>query len=215
MASSSPRPGRPKGSDPDRRRADLLEAAETLFSEKGFDGASMGEIAEAAGVTKAMVRYYFGDKLSLYSAVLDAIVTEVLDDLVERLGETPEAGGFERYVGAFARAIMARPSFGQMLLRDYLDGRTLSRPETLMTLRRFMDMTTTVYGHGREAGEHRSMDPHQLHLMIVGAAMYFSVTGRFRAQISETQRLSLDEDAYIDALADTLTRGLAADRLGD
>src|SRR5258705_13666757 len=47
----------------------IMEAAEKLFSEKGFDGSSVRDIAETAGVNLAMISYYFGSKEKLMEAM--------------------------------------------------------------------------------------------------------------------------------------------------
>ncbi|GHO93322.1 TetR family transcriptional regulator [Reticulibacter mediterranei] len=49
----------------------ILEAAETVFAEKGYDGASLQEICDLAGVTRGLPNYFFGSKEKLYHAVLD------------------------------------------------------------------------------------------------------------------------------------------------
>ena len=67
--SSRPALGRPK--DPAKRAA-VLEAAQQLFSEQGFDGVSMDQIAQTAGVSKLTVYSHFGDKDGLLSAVVRA-----------------------------------------------------------------------------------------------------------------------------------------------
>lgn len=75
--SKSPRgPGRPKGRRPGRPRdgADLrdeiLDKAELIFSDVGFSGAKMRDIAAEAGVNQALVRYYFGSKQDLFDEVV-------------------------------------------------------------------------------------------------------------------------------------------------
>ena len=52
----------------------ILTAAEKLFAQLGYDGASMSMIAKEAGVPKANVHYYFNNKTSLYETVLERIV---------------------------------------------------------------------------------------------------------------------------------------------
>ena len=63
------RPPKRAGTDLDTR-ADILSAARRVFARRGFDGASLREVAEAAGVNKAMIYYHFRDKVDLYRAVL-------------------------------------------------------------------------------------------------------------------------------------------------
>lgn len=55
----------------DERRQQLLHVAMRLFSEKGFSGTTTKEIANAAGVSEAMVFKHFANKDELYSAILD------------------------------------------------------------------------------------------------------------------------------------------------
>ena len=49
----------------------LLEAASRLFSQRGFDATSVRDICLEAGVNNALVNYHFGDKRSLYHAVIE------------------------------------------------------------------------------------------------------------------------------------------------
>ncbi|NLA68891.1 MAG: TetR/AcrR family transcriptional regulator [Gammaproteobacteria bacterium] len=63
-----PAPGRPK--DPAKRAA-ILEAAEDLFLEHGFEGVSMDQIANRAGVSKLTVYSHFGDKDALFIAAVE------------------------------------------------------------------------------------------------------------------------------------------------
>lgn len=78
-------PGRPK--DPEKRAA-ILDAAQRLFPERGYDGVSMDAIAQAAGVSKLTVYSHFEDKESLFGAA----VTTCCEDLLPH-------GVFEPAVG--------------------------------------------------------------------------------------------------------------------
>src|SRR5262245_9737054 len=64
-------------------RANILVAAEGLFSERGFAGTSTRDIAASAGVTSAMVHYYFGNKDGLYRAILENAVATVRSFIAE------------------------------------------------------------------------------------------------------------------------------------
>jgi TetR/AcrR family transcriptional regulator len=53
----------------------LLEAAEAIFAEQGFSGATTAAIAKRAGVPKANLHYYFPTKEALYRAVVERVLT--------------------------------------------------------------------------------------------------------------------------------------------
>lgn len=57
-------------------RTRILESAIIVFSEKGYDGARVDEIASRAGVNKAMLYYYFNSKEKLFEAIVDNYIEE-------------------------------------------------------------------------------------------------------------------------------------------
>jgi TetR/AcrR family transcriptional regulator len=61
----------------DQTRARILDAAIRQFGANGLAGARTEQIAEAAGVNKALLYYYFGSKEALYSAAIEAVVSGV------------------------------------------------------------------------------------------------------------------------------------------
>lgn len=72
-------PGRPIEREGGRDvREALLEVAGELFSQRGVSEVSLRELARAAGVTPAMIHYYFGDKEGLYEALLERALSRVL-----------------------------------------------------------------------------------------------------------------------------------------
>ncbi|VXC75942.1 TetR family transcriptional regulator [Pseudomonas sp. 8Z] len=77
-------PGRPK--DPAKRRA-ILEAAKCLFMRHGYDGSSMDAIAAEAGVSKLTVYSHFTDKVTLFSAAIEAKCEEQLPELLFALAD--------------------------------------------------------------------------------------------------------------------------------
>ncbi len=70
-------PGRPKDLG---KRASILDAAQRLFLEQGYQGVSMDQIAAAAGVSKLTVYSHFGDKETLFASAISAKCQEVLPD---------------------------------------------------------------------------------------------------------------------------------------
>src|SRR5262245_17490483 len=67
---------RPRGRDADRSREAILDAAEGMFAERGFDGASLASISDAANVSAALPAYFFGSKRDLYRAVIERLFSD-------------------------------------------------------------------------------------------------------------------------------------------
>ena len=93
-------------------RERLLDAAESVFRQRGVTRTSLAEIAAAAGVTRGAVYWHFKDKAALFHAMCDR-ATLPLDALFERAGETASAAPLqtlrELCVGALQRlAVDAR-----------------------------------------------------------------------------------------------------------
>jgi TetR/AcrR family transcriptional regulator len=83
---SGHRRGRGRTHDAEGAREAILNAAEEVFAEHGFDGARIDAIAETAGYNKSLLFHYYDDKLGLYAAVLKRI-DEQTNDLQVRLLE--------------------------------------------------------------------------------------------------------------------------------
>lgn len=117
------RKGRQKRNGPrlsaEARRERIAAAAATLFSERGYSATSMGEIADAAGITKAVIYDHFPSKNDL----LVALVEEHQRSLLERLGAAlvgaDEAGDrLRRTTEAFLAFVEERPFLFEMLVGE-------------------------------------------------------------------------------------------------
>lgn len=110
-----------------RSRAAILDAAERLFAEKGYDATSLTEVGALAGVSRGTPGYFFGSKADLYQAVLDRCFAEVREAV--RAGraralassQSPDvilAGAVSDYFDFLA----ARPNFVRLIEREALSG---------------------------------------------------------------------------------------------
>lgn len=69
------------------RREQLLDVARALFAEKGFDGASVEEIAHRANVSKPVVYEHFGGKEGIYAVVVDREMQSLLSRMTSALSD--------------------------------------------------------------------------------------------------------------------------------
>jgi AcrR family transcriptional regulator len=101
----------PSGDDDSSKRRQILDGASKVFMNLGFDGASMGEIARAAGVSKGTLYVYFADKNRLFEAIVEE---EVLDQQKFAFNLDPErdAATTLREFGKAYIELLCRPRGG-------------------------------------------------------------------------------------------------------
>lgn len=100
----------------------ILDAAEQVFAGAGFAGATMAAIAEAAGLPKANVHYYFGSKCDLYRAVLARVLSVWLNPLHGFTAEADPAEVIADYVRTKVRMAFDQPLASKVFANEILHG---------------------------------------------------------------------------------------------
>lgn len=106
LAPASTSPGRPKSA---QKRAAILDAAQCLFLQQGFERTRMEQIASRAGVSKLTVYSHFGDKDGLFFAAIERRCREQVPDALFRIvpGTPPETA--LRTIADGIHALMSSP----------------------------------------------------------------------------------------------------------
>jgi len=100
------------------RREQLLDIGRTLFAAKGFDGTSVEEIADKAGVSKPVVYEHFGGKEGLYAVVVDREVSRLLDRVTASLVGNHPRELLEQAAGALLEYVERDTDGFRILVRD-------------------------------------------------------------------------------------------------
>ena len=110
----------------------ILEAAEREFIVKGFAGARTTSIAEAAGVTHAMLHYYFRTKEQLFERILDEKMRLMGESVLAAFGQPglPLAERLRDGIERHFDFIMANPDMPRFIVNE-----VFSRPERYETMR--------------------------------------------------------------------------------
>lgn len=117
--------------DAERSRAAILDAAERLFAEQGFEAASLEEIGGAAGLSRATPSYFYGSKAELYTTVLkrvfadrEAATRSAFDPLQAWVasGRGSLASALRAAVEGYTTFLEERPAFARLLQREELSG---------------------------------------------------------------------------------------------
>lgn len=206
-------PDRRTDRDPDATRRVLLDAAAEQFAAHGFQGCRTQGIADAAAVNKAMISYHFGGKLGLYRAV----IRDHLAGLQPRLqGLREESGSAEskwrRYLRELMGMFVARPALYRIILREHLDGGGRLQREFAEDISEFFRTTQAILEQGRREGSVGDVDPHAVHLSLIGAITFYLASIPFRQKAESEGRLifpSPESGAYLSHL-ERLFTGLFA-----
>jgi TetR/AcrR family transcriptional regulator len=171
-------PSRPQTERADLTRARILEAAIRQFSESGLAGARTEQIAEEAGVNKALLYYYFKSKEDLYAAALESVFESVRTDSINVLQADASAG--ERFVqivlGNFDRSYShpsLRSLMQQEMVRLHRGEENRLAPMAENFFRPLWIMVDKLLEEGIASGELVPVDPTQMRYAALGANLLY------------------------------------------
>ncbi len=213
---------------PDTRQR-LLDHAEQLFAEHGYDAVSIRDLCQAAGVNLAAVNYHFGGKEALYGEVIERLMTAKRDRFLAVIAsQRPDAeGDLESLLGAFFRThfedALSSPrgaAFIKLLVREIHHGeperiasiRALLAPlwqelaRSLLVVAPWLDARSAAWVVGSLHGQlvHFTMRWH----VVPAAPATPRPAGEFMQALFPP--LADDVDTYIDAAVAHITRFSAA-----
>jgi AcrR family transcriptional regulator len=182
--------------DGDARRAAILEAAIELFAEHGFEGASARAITSRAGANVAAIKYYFGDKIGLYHAAIQAAHAHVIAS-----APAPAAGDREN-----VEPEVALRAWLETRLRASMVARTSEHPAARLLIRAAAEVSADEDVAGLEAMVVRVAGPmrNEVETMLAGmvpsaspkslraaAGLFLLVGTRFAESAPELSRFDL------------------------
>ncbi len=152
-------------------RSRILASAVEVFSTSGFEGASLREIANRAGVMHQLVVYHFKTKDALWRAVIEAIV----GDTVERVavlrtrveGDSP-AQALRTVVREFVLFAAEHPEFHRIATFEGRSDNERIRWLIETYVRPYFDFSTSLIRAAQAVGAARPGDPGQLHYALIG-----------------------------------------------
>lgn len=101
-----------------QRREQLIEIGRTLFAERGYEAASIEEIAARAQVSKPVVYEHFGGKEGLYAVVVDREMSKLLEMVTSSLTQNRSRVRIERVALALLTYVEERTDGFRILVRD-------------------------------------------------------------------------------------------------
>ncbi|HUF57153.1 MAG TPA: TetR family transcriptional regulator C-terminal domain-containing protein [Thermohalobaculum sp.] len=179
----------------------ILEAALDVFSTDGFRGATVDRIAEAAGMSKPNLLYYFRTKEAVYRALLERL----LDAWLEPLGALDPAGEpqaeIARYLGRKLEMARDYPRESRLFAGEMLRGAPVMGETLAGPLRALVDEKAAVIRGWIDEGRLAAHDPRHLIFAIWATTQHYA---DFDVQVRAV--LGEDADGRFDEAARFLKR---------
>ncbi len=156
----------------------LLEAAKKVFSEHGFDGATVKALADAAGVNVSLVSYHFGGKEGLYKTCLEQFGRERMATCERVLKPVGSAEDFrlriEMFADEFLRANLRDLQTCKILHRDLETGANPIAMEIFTTsiLPVFTRLVEFIASAQKAGVVRAGMDAHETTVLMFGSLMH-------------------------------------------
>jgi TetR/AcrR family transcriptional regulator len=190
-------PVRTQAERADLARTRILDAAVRQFSENGLAGARTEQIAEAAGVNKALLYYYFHSKDALYTAALESVSETVRASSLAVLESKTSAGSrFLLSVLNHFDRIHTNPGFQNLMQQEMVrlhrgEANALS-PLVEKVFRPLMERIQLVLDEGIASGELIPVDPSQMRYAALGANVFYFLSAPLMQMIQGDDLLARD-----------------------
>ena len=218
MHLSTAEPRRGSRRQPEASRKAILKAALAEFAQEGLAGARVDAIADAAGVNKALLYYYFHDKETLYGATLENFFAPMHQRIMEVCDRPGPAG--ERFL-SYARehfdSIAASPFHARIFMGELMSASRGGKTHLDRILTKYMLpiglRVLALLQEGVDSGEFRPVDPAQFVPTAIGSIVHYFLTAPLRQRFLKLMPMA--EPTIEDrraAVLDFIAAALFADR---
>jgi TetR/AcrR family transcriptional regulator len=154
---------------PKARKDEILDVATRLFAERGYEGASMNDVAEHVGMRKASLFYHFATKDALYEAVVDRLIASLQEPLEAIYASS---GPFPDRLDALTRMLVdtlgSRPYAARLLLRETMDWGPVMRGKLAERILLVLEAASAWLRAGQQEGAFVEGDPRHMVLTAIG-----------------------------------------------
>lgn len=189
-----------------KNQAAILAAGLKVFSQYGFRGSTLDQIAREAGLSKPNLIYYFKSKDKIYRALLD----QLLEDWLEPIYNIDESGDPVAEIIGYAKRKLAMsqhfPRESRLFANEIIQGAPLIGDTLRGELRRVVNRLVGAIEKWEKAGKIQPIDPHHLIFTI------WSVTQHYADFDVQVRAILPDQDPFPSAethIEDILTRMLS------
>lgn len=163
----------------------ILDTASEIFSESGFEGARVDEIARRAGVNKATIYYHIGDKQALYGQVIHDLFGNAAKQVVQNItASLSPQDKLKKYIHTLAGIVDRHPQIAAIMLREQAAGGKNLPELVAQDMAGFVGIITDILDEGVKQSIFIKTTPFLVHLMIIGAIVLFKMSMPIRSKYS-------------------------------
>jgi TetR/AcrR family transcriptional regulator len=204
------KPGRRTDIRRENERA-ILEAAEKVFAEAGFGGATMQLIADMAGLPKANLHYYFATKEDLYRRVVQQIF-EIWLDAASSFDNAPgPVEGIGAYIDAKMDISRTHPYGSKVWASEVMHGAPVIQDYLETTLRDWTEGRIAVIQRWIDEGKMRPVNPRHLLYLLWATTQHYADFGHQIQTLNKGRALTDRQWAEAKAsVKDMVLQGIGA-----
>lgn len=188
-----------------RNRRKILDAALDVFSTHGYRGATLDQIAVAAGLSKPNMLYYFDGKEDIHVTLLNQVMETWLDPLIEMDQDGDPVEELLAYVRRKLEMARDLPQESRLFANEILQGAPRMAPHLEAALRPLFDEKCAIIQAWIDDGQLAAVDPRHLIFSIWATTQHYA---DFDAQVQVLLRAPDHDGAQ--SFLDTLFRKLLA-----
>jgi len=196
----------------EERRLQILAVAVSLFSKRGFRGTTTKEIAQAAGVSEAMVFRHFATKEELYTAILNRKCSggrfEPAEMAADAIHRKDDRGVFESLALGALEYHEKDPEFQRLLLHSALEKHELAQMFFDEFVRRVYEFLSSYIRERQRDGALIEIDPAIIVRCFIGIVMHHSLNNNLWDP--ERRLLNISNESAAKHFTDILLNGITA-----
>lgn len=195
----------------EEKRQRILDAAVEVFAERGYFGARISDLADAAGIADGTVYLYFKSKDELLITLFEEQMGVIFDHLMAQLDRLPKPSDRLRaFIHYHLKLAVDRPTLMQVLTIEVRQSARFIKNYKPLGFRRYLNVLSTILTEGQSTGEFRDdTDPRVFRRALFGAVDELAREWLLSHGESKAEGEPLDPIHSADRLSEFLLRGLA------
>lgn len=200
---TTPEPGARRRKKFDDKRQFILQTALAVFSQFGFHGTTIEQIASSADISKTNLFYYFKSKEALYLTILENTLNDWLAPIAGFDEVDDPKVALENYIRLKLELSRDQPQASRLFCLEIIQGAPILTPYLHGDLKNIIDEKSKVIARWISQGKIKPIDPVQLIFFIWATTQHYA---DFQVQIKAITGKDLTDESFFNETCHTIQR---------